>query len=776
MTSGIQRSLRLSLLLGVCITAPVSAWAQSADNAPDRNINFGNAIVVTAQKRAEDAIDVPISIAAISSEQLEKQSIRDLEDISLMTPGLNFNGGSQFGSPTISIRGISSTFGASTTGYYLDETPLPQSNLTPIVLPHVFDTERVEVLRGPQGTLYGSGSMGGTIRFIRPEPDLDYASYMFGASGEVTEGGDPSAEVQGVADVPLVPGKVGLRAGAFYRHEGGWVNRADRNTGETVDENANVRETIVASAMLKAQVSETFSLMPSMFYQRTHSDDMDLYWERAGKFVSYTKRDQPETDEFIIASLTADLDLGAVGLRSITSYIDRSFDQVNDWTDSDGPIVGPLILGIPVTDLTDDFIGHMYWDAKQETFSQELRLASQNDAARFTWNIGVFYQRDEYKLVRNEYQDINAEFEAANGFFVPIDGYGLTGPLSDQLGPVTYFQDQDRVSEEIAGFANATFDITDTLSVTAGVRVAHSQVDITETTEGFWLGDRSTFVGHQEETPISPKFSVSYEPDPNHTLYATAAKGFRIGGSNQDFRGTQCGPDLPPEGNPLTYGSDSLWSYEVGSKNRFGGGLFSLNASAFHIDWSDIQAAVTMPTCLNIYIDNLGTAKVDGFDLEFGAALGESFDVMLTAGYANARYTQTIEKFGATLVAEGQKFAIPDFTGSAALNYNGEIADRRSFATLTLSYASSYERNGPDGVEGADDLTRDAAAITQVSARGGVELGNVTVSLFAENLLNNQAQLSRTRAIATNNDSVEPIIFLRSLRPRTVGIALNMEF
>tara|TARA_A100001391_G_scaffold130111_8_gene89526 strand:+ start:36361 stop:38631 length:2271 start_codon:yes stop_codon:yes gene_type:complete len=755
---------------------PGGAWAQTEGSTADRGINFGNAILVTAQKRAEDAIDVPISIAAISSEQLEKQSIRDLEDISLLTPGLNFNGGSQFGSPTISIRGISSTFGASTTGYYLDETPLPQSNLTPIVLPHVFDTERVEVLRGPQGTLYGSGSMGGTIRFIRPEPNLDYASYELGANGEVTEGGAPSAEVQGVTDIPLMPGRVGLRAGAFYRHEGGWVDRGDRNTGETIDQNVNARETVVASAMLKAQVSDTFSLMPSVFYQRTHSDDMDLYWERGGKFVTYTKRKQPETDEFIIGSLTADLDLGAVSLRSITSYIDRNFDQINDWTDSDGPIVGPLIIGIPVEDLTDNFIGYMYWDAKQKTFSQELRLASQNEAARLTWNIGAFYQRDEYKLVRHEYQDINYEFEAANGFFVPIDGYDLTGPLSDELGPVTYYQNQDRVSEELAGFANATFDVTDALSVTAGVRVAHTQVDITETTEGFWLGERSTFVGKQKETPISPKFSVSYEPDPNHTLYATASKGFRIGGSNPDYRGTLCSADLPPEGNPLTYGSDSLWSYEIGSKNRFGGGLFSLNASAFHIDWSDIQAAVTMPTCLSVYIDNLGKAKVDGFDLEFGAVLNDSFDLMLTAGYANARYSETVEKFGATLVAKGQKFAVPDFTGSAVLNYNGEIADRRTFATLTVSYAGSYERNGPDGVEGADDLTRHASPVTQVSARGGVELGDFTVSIFAENLLNSQTQLSRTRAIATTYDFVQPIIFLRSLRPRTVGLALNMEF
>ena len=766
--------LALSLMAGtsLCLSGP--AGAQTADQEdPSSEQVAGNVIIVTSQKRAEDLLDVPISVAALTGEDLAERNLRTLEDISLVTPGLNFDLSSQFGSPVVSIRGIASLTGSSTTGYYLDEMPLLQRDLLPVVVPHVFDLERVEVLRGPQGTLYGAGSMGGTIRFIRPDPDLNSASYRLSAEGSVTERGDPSGEASAVADVPLVPGTLGFRGGVFYRSEGGWIDRADRNTDAVVDRDINGTDTLVASGELLLQASNSFSIAPSVFYQRTESKDMDFQWDNAPPLVTYTKRDQPTTDEFILASLTADLEVGRVSIKSITSYLDRDYFHIDDWTDSDGPVVANLILGIDESELTPGWVGLMYWNAKQKGFSQELRFSSNDPTSPFQWIAGLYYQSNKSHVIRHEYQDINAESIAVFGF--PIDDPTIEGPLSSELGlPVTYFQDLYRLEKELAGFVNLTYQLTDQLSVSAGVRASRTTFRTEESTAGFWLGPPSTYQGRQKEKPISPKFDIRYQPDDDNTFYASVAKGFRIGGTNPDFSSTLCGVDLPPEGNPLEFGADSLWSYEVGSKNRFANRRGQISVSAYHIDWAGIQSIVVMPTCLNIYVDNLGKAKVDGVDMDFSFWLTDGLNAQVTAGYSNARYTETIERLGSTLVVEGQDFPIPKFNGSATLAYDGEIGRTPAFGSVTMSYAGKYKRNGPDGVSGADAAIRNAEPVTQLSARFGVELDNLTLTVFAENLANASPDLARTRLVGSMFGP--PKIIERTLRPRTVGIGATLKF
>ena len=773
--SELIKTSTLALIIGAGLGLSSAASAQSADSAQTKKAEpeYGGEIVVTAQKRAQDLLDVPISIAALSGEALQERNLRTVEDISLVTPGLTFDQSSQFFGAVVSIRGIASIIGASTTGYYIDELPLQQRDLLPPVIPHVFDLERLEVLRGPQGTLYGAGSMGGTLRFIRPEPDLDVASYSASAEGSLTNDGSSSGEGSVIADVPLVDGKLGFRGGVFYRHEGGWIDRADRNTGAILEKNVNTTKTLVMSGILKFAATDTLTISPSIFYQKNDTADMDVYWDSAPKFVTYTKNKQPENDKYILYGLNVDFDAGPVNIKSVTSYLDRDFTQINDWTDSDGAVVANYILGIDESQLTDRWTGEMYWTAKQKSFSQELRFSSADSGAPLQWIAGLYYQRNKSRIVRNEYQDINAESIPVLGF--PIDPYDLQGPLSDQLGlPVSYFQDISRVEKEIAGFANLTYQITPELSASAGARVSRSSFTAAESTAGFWLGDPSSYTGKQAETPFSPRFNITYQPDSNSTYYASVAKGFRVGGTNPDYSQTLCAADLPPEGNPREYGSDSLWSYELGSKNRFAAGRGQINVSAYHIDWSNIQSPVTMPTCLNVYFDNLGSAKVDGVDADLNFRLAPGLTTQITAGYTNARFTETIVKFGTELVRKGQSFPAAKFKGSASLSYDGDIGNVPAFGSITVSYAGRYDRNGPDGVSGADALTRNAVAVTQLSARAGVELSGVTLAVFAENLTNAAPELIRTRLFG--NDFGPAKIISRTLRPRTIGISANLDF
>ncbi|MAW82804.1 MAG: hypothetical protein CMI63_21445 [Parvularcula sp.] len=779
-----RKTITLALLMGSCMSAPITAAYAQQDTAAGRTTRGLDEIVVTAQKRSESALDVPISIAAYSGETLEERTLRNLEDISLVTPGLTLDQSGGFGGQTVSIRGIAPTAGAATTGFYLDETPLqqPTTIFSPAVVPVVFDLDRVEILRGPQGTLYGAGSMGGTVRFIQTQPDLTEASATLNAEVAKTDDGGVTPQFSIYGGAPLVNDRVAFRAGFYYRDEAGWIDRHDRDTGAVVEDDVNDTQTIAARLALLFQVSDEFSISPSVFYQKTEADDMDLYWADAGLNNTFTDRAQPEDDEYLVANLTADYDFGAFSVKSVSSFINRDFSQINDWTDSDGASL-PFILGgirsevfmVPFEPavLTDDFVGHMYWSTDQKAYSQEIRFFSNDTGdSKLSWIAGFYYQRSEYERIRHEYQDINAESINTLGF--PIDDIVFQGPLSDELGlPVSYFDTVDNVESEVAGFANLTYNFTEQLSASAGVRISRTKFQASQVQNGFWVGGETSAIGTQSETPISPKFNINYEPSENHTLYASAAKGFRIGGTNPDYSvSTTCAPDLPGGSNPTEFNSDQLWSYEVGSKNRLAEGRVNLNVSGFHIDWKDIQGAITLPTCLNVYTDNLGDAKVDGFDVELGVQLTDSFTASITAGYADGRYSETVmDDYGQTLVQKDQELGVPKLNGSATLFYDGQIAGVDTFGNISVSHAGKYERTGPDGVVGADAEIRDAEAVTQLSGRLGVRLGAVSLSLFAENLTNETPELGKTRVFGGS-----PILLIRTLRPRTIGAALKYDF
>lgn len=268
-----------ALLAGTAVLAVASPAAaqEAASEDPGE-------IVVTATRQSETISKVPLSIAAYSQEKLDQQGVRRVDDVARLTPGVTFSRGDQrnAGAANISIRGISSAAGSATTGIYIDDTPIQIRNVgfsafTPF--PAVFDLQRVEVLRGPQGTLFGAGSEGGTVRFITPSPDFDELKFYARSELATTKSGEASFEAGAAISVPLVKDKLAARVSGYYRRDGGYIDRVDYTSGNVLDKNSNWQDTKVASASLAWKATDAVTVTPSVYFQETWNNDAGTYWE-----------------------------------------------------------------------------------------------------------------------------------------------------------------------------------------------------------------------------------------------------------------------------------------------------------------------------------------------------------------------------------------------------------------------------------------------------------------------------------------------------------------
>ena len=753
--------------------AGVAAQAQTAAGRETDNAVGLEEVVVTAQKRSESLLSVPISITALSQDTLDRQGIKDLNDIARTTPSLTLSSNNGLGYSNVSIRGITSATGAATTGVYIDDTPIQQRNdsLGPPVAPQVFDLERVEVLRGPQGTLFGAGSEGGTIRYITPGPS--FASTTLRSREEVayTDYGAPTYEAGVAAGAPLIQDKLAFRAGAWYRDEGGYIDRISRSTGQLIDPNSNGSFTQAARLTVGWRPVDGLTVTPAVFFQHTHSEDADLYWEEQPKFQSEAKVPQPNDDKWTLSSLTVDYALPAFSIRSISSYMSRRNLQVNDWSYIEpsqlqgGPVDVP---GLP------DWNAAMHARIDQDVFTQEVRLTSTDAAqARLSWVGGLYFQHNRLHRVRSELEDLDALTGAIFG--APAIAIFGSAPLP---GPVGYAENTTNIEEETAVFGNVSYKITGQLKITLGARVARSKFSDSNFQDGPWNAGPSLAQGAQKETPVTPKANITYNLTPDDMVYATAAKGYRIGGGNASYAGNPvCQIDLRTIGipdAPTTYKSDSVWSYEVGTKNKVLNGRAEISASAFRINWSSIQSLIFLPTCGNIYTDNLGAAVSQGADIDLHARILPSLTWRLSAGYTDAHYSQTkTMASGVTLAREGEPLPIPKVSGSTSLDFEHELfaTGHTAYANLTYDYAGSYDRNPPTGVFGADPTTQFAVAVHSLSARGGVRFAALDLSLFADNLTNSSPEVLRY-----HETNASPVYRGRTLRPRTIGLTAIYGF
>jgi iron complex outermembrane receptor protein len=800
----------LCLLIGVASAgfaadAPASADATSTSGIAE--------IIVTATRREESLSRVPISVSAFSQETMDQKGIKDITDIVRYTPGVSID---QTGTNAISIRGISSSGGAGTTGIYLDDTPIQMRSVgfnPDDTLPKTFDLDRVEVLRGPQGTLFGSGSEGGTVRYILTQPSLTKDSTYAKSEVSFTQYGEPSYEAGVAQGGPIVDGVLGFRASAWYRKDGGWIDRVDPTTRAVVDKNANRDESLVLRLAAIWQPASALNITPSFYYQNRQEHDQSTYWPAysdpdAGHFNNANPDRNPVPDKFYLPALKIELDLGKARLISNTSYYHRdettayegtvynlSYYQTLGWPSSGFGLspatTYPLIdtSGIHLPPGLTNYRSPATVQNQQRSVMQEIRLESNDPTSRLTWTLGAFWQLTR-ELSLEELHDpmIDNLLEALYGDnALDIFGEALL-PNGD-----SYYNINTTHDRQLAGFGELTYSLTDQLKLILGARIAKTSFDITNFSDGPQnFGPEGPTSASQHETPFTPKAGVSYQLDPNNLFYATYAKGFRVGGANPPLP-SFCGPDLIAEGYtsgqaPLTYKSDSTQSFEIGAKDNFAN-RFRVATSVYYIKWNDIQQSVFVAGACGLqFTDNLGTAVAKGFDVQADAALGP-FALEAAIGYTDARYVKDSKNdlaidgdaISGQSAINGSPGTNPPWNVALGLQYNFTFESHPSFARLDYEYASRNPWLAPIQDSRSSQFTPFPVPISYTTSstqfvqfRTGTSFGGWEVSFFVDNLLNTHTTTNYERTFTdTNNPTFPPPgpqYNNYTFRPRTYGI------
>ncbi len=816
--------LRAALLVGCALGGLMSVGGARAE-APVAGASAVSEIVVTATKRSESIEKVPVSVSAYSQAKMDQAGVRSINDLAALTPGLNFSTNNFTGTAgsNIDIRGVQSRVGASTTGVYVDDTPIQSrgsfQNFAGNAYPLVFDLERVEVLRGPQGTLFGSGSEGGTVRFITPEPNL----YHFGgyARAEASDTLDAASSYEAGLAVggPVVEGKIGFRASAWYRKDGGYIDRVDPATGAAVSANSNSRDSSAVKLAMAFKPLEALTITPSIYYQDVYAHDasaffVDLSNADKGVFRSGRVLAQPSEDRFVLPSVKLAADLGAVQLNATTSYFYRDDWNHNDYTNFQNALFS--LLGAPnpyttpgagarenpfapagETALTQDYV-------RQHVLTQEIRLSSKNDASRLTWVAGLFYsdareQDAEYvsgaslgQYLANQLNTVLPPFlqqTAASAIpFIFGAGQGLVD------GEWAYTGSTHNYDTQIAGFGEASYKISDKLKATVGMRVAHDQFRYVETLGGPFNGGSSVSTGSKTDTPFTPKMSLSYQADPHDLYYLTVAEGYRVGGANARLPspcssgqpGTLPTYGLTNADAPSTYAPDNLWSYEGGWKGRLVGGRLKVDASGYHIMWNNIQQQVYLTGCGLGYTANLGRATSDGFDLSLQAQVTDDLKLGLQVGYTNTTYGETvlIGSKGYVLVEKGEVVgeqglaAIPP-TPPWSVVLSGEydftvLGGRKAYLWAQDAYKSTND--GRYGNEDASSISYDPALprnpqLNIFKLRAGVNWSGTDLSVFADNVFNTHPSLNVQHDVLGASQ-----YYAVTVRPLTVGLTATKRF
>jgi outer membrane receptor protein involved in Fe transport len=781
MTSCLSARRPRSAVTFLLSVAAVPAFAQPATEttgSPPAEPAATNApadasdIVVTATRQSQSLSRVPVSVAAFTQERLDQQGVRSIADVVRLTPGLSQTaiGANDVAgnSRTISIRGISSNVGSATTGIYIDDTPIQTrafGNVSSNVYPQIFDLERVEVLRGPQGTLFGAGSEGGAIRFITPQPSLTEMTGYARSEIATTEGGAASYEGGASIGVPIVSDKLAVRLSGWYRRDGGYIDRVDPVSRATVDANANRQNSYTLRGALKWQATEDVTLLLSVFRQQEKLADANTYFESYSdpgehRFASARVAPSSFNDRFTLPSLNLQYDGEGFSVISTTSLFRRKIDRQVDYSN----FVGSLLLNSPYGyGPGEASIGEV--DDKQRDFTQEVRIQS-TGSGPLNWVLGGFYSRS--KLITSQFNDDRFFNIARTRLGLP------TFPLFNDIA--TYGTDAVAIDKQRAIFGQVDYEIVDGLKATAGLRYAAVTTGADRTSYGPVAGTGGTFSGKQTEHPLTPKFGLSYQSSPSTLFYAAAAKGYRIGGVNGP-QSTLCADALAGIGlseQPLTFDSDSLWSYEGGVKTRIAG--LRVEASVFDISWKNIQRQVTLPACGASFVANFGKARSTGFDLQAEYNGIEGLSIGGSIGYANARLTSDVvgSANGISTVygLSGDKIGGPPWSWTLFGEYEAPLSDR-----IALYGRADYQHVGNGAkvnfdVYGVDPLVGPSEQYDQVSLRTGARLGGADVSLFVNNLLNEQPTLYRMRYTTLFDNFFQA----NTLRPRTWGMTASYRF
>ena len=825
--------LRTLMVTAVACTASL-AEAKEATSDESAAAPALEEITVTATRREESISRVPISITAMNQEMLDQKGIKDFADVARYTPGVAFDAGQ---TNQISIRGISSSGGSGTTGIYIDDVPIQVRSLgfnSDDALVKLFDLDRVEVLRGPQGTLFGAGSEGGTVRYITTQPSLTKSSINAKVETSYTEGGSLSYETGVAGGMPVIDGVFGVRFSAWFRHDGGWIDRVDPTTLNVVDKNANFAGTSALRLAGLWKPNDAISISPSIVYQNQQRNDVTIYWPEYSnpsqdRYVSADPTGRPEPDVFYLPALNIQADIGPVKLISTTSYFHRDeisgYDgtlynlgyyqsQLQLYGNAAGLAAFPLLDGSGVhlpAGLTD-YRAPASVTNQQRNITQEFRVQSTDPDSRLSWTAGVFYSLDrQYSLEEIHDPMADAFFNQLFGyniatFFQPGAQFNPDGSSYLPMGD-SYFNRLVSHDRQVAGFGELNFKLTDTLKLTVGGRISKVSYNIESLSGGPQNSGPRPGTQQNSETPFTPKAGIEWQVDPNNLYYFTYAKGFRPGGGNASipFDPTftnltfGCTGDFQTEGltkgAPATYKSDSVQSFEVGAKNNIDNRI-RLASSIYYIKWNNIQENVVPPICQIQFTDNLGDAVSKGFDVQADFQLTTALSIESSFGYTDARYTTNTylgANTGPPVVERGDAvagpngigtgYSIPPYSATVGVNYKFQAFSYESFVRGDYEYLAGdkWQHASQDPrTSSYDDTGLPTPRQAFVSLRAGSNFGDWGVNLFVDNLTDSHTILNynhQTNAYdaTSGNLLASPAYRFITYRPRTFGLSVTFK-
>jgi outer membrane receptor protein involved in Fe transport len=751
------------------VTAVVAtAGKVSAQEQPSAAAGGGlEEVVVTATRREESIQAVPLSITAVTQSALEGRAATNFFDYGSAIPNLSFGysgGGNSAGvsnSRTIAIRGIA---GDNTTGFYIDDTPVPAS-----IDPKILDITQIEVLRGPQGTLYGALSMGGTVRVLTQQPNTQNLQIVAHTSISDTDGTpQPNFQVDGALNLPLIDNRLALRLSAEHEELGGYFKNFGTQTGVTTD-NLGKSLTDSGQAALLWQITDDLSVTPRVLYQRTNLDGLPLALipynttslspivirPRGLTIVSPFNVPESSSDEWSLSSVDFKYSQPWGTFVFSSSYFNRRSSDTEDQTIAIAQLFGIAPIASNITDQNDPRIQ-----------TEELRFAS---SFQGPWQFvaGLYYQHTNTSGVA----------------FPPNVIPGLNAATGGALGSdLLYYAANRGVLIESAPYAETNYEITDHWRATVGLRATRIQsLAGPNIADGIANGGPTTIpLATSTDTTTTPKFSLQYRFTPDSQVYATAAKGFRPGqASGGQVPAAICGADLEKLGVTTVNGQvgpvqpDTVWSYEIGEKSAWLDNRLTVDFDVFRINWDKIQQGVLL-ACGFPFQANAGAAVSQGGELDMYARVTDDLTLHLSGGFDDAKFTETVP---GVLFQSGDRVPqVPRESAQIDADYHFPLGARLTgFAHADYRYvASSWSTNNSNTNPETGrvvPLIRPSYEIADF--RAGVRTGNTEYAVFVKNLTNEIANLSDTNAVSLQAMGESRVAISP---PRTVGVEFRYRY
>lgn len=745
-------------------------WVLAADTS-ESAANAGlEEIVVTAEKYSSTIQNTPISMSAFSAEQLDAAGITSVEELAHEVPGLSMRSAGP-GQTEYEARGIASTAGASpTVGFYLDEIPLSppaEAQIGKVVIdPDLYDVNRIELLRGPQGTLYGSSSMGGTVKIITNQPKLDMYEGSFRGTLSGTQGGGANGGGNFMLNIPI-GNTLALRVVGTDTYRSGWVDRvvvnpfpADTTTRgnvlaapvQNVTSNVNTEKLYGGRVNLLFKPNEDFSVVGTYLYQRMKMGAYDEFDDPPGPthpaHYEAFNISEPIDDALHLYSLTATLNLGFADLTSASGYWQRHLAQTQDASESASYVLGLYpYLSIPYSEVD---IARQY--------SQEVRLSSHGDP-KLHWVAGAFYSDETSDWI--EY--------GANPAIAT-----LSPPGQNPTGIAYQAYDPYR-ARQYAVFADGSYQFTDNWTLEMGLRWYRYQSELSTNSSGFFApsvtgGPTASFGASNHG--FNPRIDLSYRPNAELTTYLSASRGFRPGGASPPVA-LFCGIGATPAFLP-----DSVWNYEIGEKAKLFDNWLTINSDFFYIVWDNVQENVLLNYCGSLYTGNAGKGRSFGPELEVHAKLAENWALSLSASYTDAKINHPSALFAAGIV--GQIYScptvsnctipilnVPKDAGSLALIYSTQVGQHYQ---LTARVSDNYVGSSWD--QAASYVVLPAYSLA--AARVGLSTDRWSATLFVNNLTNKVAWITANNTEFQYN--IPPLSRISTNQPRTFGAEINFRF